>query len=81
MYLTSRCSPELWGPGVSGGSPGTLSGSSLRAIDSSLLWGDEGVFPSLSGQSGLVLLGKELVWTPDGELGPWICNSPEDWPV
>ena len=29
-----------------------------------------------AGQSGLVLQGEDLVWTPGGELGLWICNPP-----
>ena len=52
-----------------------------QAIDTSLLRGDEGLPPSSSGQSGLVLQGEELVWTPGGELGLWVCDPPEDWPV
>ena len=55
--------------------------SSLGAVNTSLLWGDEGVAPSTSGQAGLVLQGEELVWTPGGELGLWVCNPPEDWLV
>ena len=54
---------------------------SMGAIDTSLLRGDEGVPPSLSGQLGLVLQGEELVWTPGAELGLWICDPPEDWSV
>ena len=75
---TSRRSAELWGPGKPGRSPGSSPCSRLGTIDTSLLRGDEGVPPSLSGQSGLVLQGGELVKTPGAELGLWICNPPED---
>ena len=78
---TSRCLGELRGPGESGGSSGSSPHSGLGAIDTSLLRGDEGVPPSSSGRSGLVLQGKELVRTPGAELGLWICNPPEDWSV
>ena len=53
----------------------------LGAINTSLLRGDEGVSPSSSGRSGLVLQGEELVCTPGAEFGLWICNPPEDWLV
>ena len=56
-----RCSGELQGPGEPGRSSGSLLSSGLGTIDISLLRGDEGVPPSLSGQSGLVLQGEELV--------------------
>ena len=52
---TSRRLGELWSPG---GSPPHLRAG---AIDTALLRGDEGVPPSTSGQSGLVLQGEELV--------------------
>ena len=78
---TSRCSGELWGPGEPGESSGSSPCSRLGTIDTSLLRGDEGVPPSSSGQSGLVLQGEELVRTPGAELGLWICNPPEDWSV
>ena len=46
---TSRFLGELWGPGEPGGSSGSFPHSGLGAIDTSLLRGDEGVPPSLSG--------------------------------
>ena len=46
---SSRCSGELWGPGESGGSPGSSPRSRLGAIDTSLLRGGEGVPSSSSG--------------------------------
>ena len=75
---SSRCSGELWGPGEPGGSSGSSPHSRLGAINTSLLKGDEGDPPSLSGRSGLVLQGEELVWMPGAELGLWICDPPED---
>ena len=78
---SSRCSGELQGPGEPGGSSGSSPHSGLGAIDTSLLRGDKGVSPSLSGQSGLVLRGEELIRPPGAELGLWICNPPEDWSV
>ena len=78
---SSRRSGELWGPGEPGGSSGSSPCSRLGAMSTSLLRGDEGVPPSSSGQSGLVLQGEELVWMPGAELGLWICNPPEDWSV
>ena len=76
---SSRHSGELWGPGESAGSPESLPHSRVGAINTSLLRGDEGVPPSLFGQSGLVLQGEELVRPPGAELGLWICNPLEDW--
>src|ERR1700743_200948 len=78
---SSRFSVELWGPGEPGRSSGSPPSSGLGAINTTLLRGDEGVPPSLSGQSGLVLQGEELVRTPSAELGPWICDPPENWSV
>ena len=78
---SSRCLGELWGPGEPGGSSGSSPHSGLGAIDTALLRGDEGVPPSSSGRLGLVLQGEELVRLPGAELGPWICNPPEDWSV
>ena len=75
---TSRCSRELQGPGEPGRSSGSSPRSGLGKIDTSLLRGDEGVPPSLSGRSRLVLQGEELIRTPGAELGLWICNPPED---
>ena len=75
---SSRCSGDLWGPGEPGRSSGSPPSSRLGVIDTSLLRGDEGVPSSSSERSGLVLQGEELVWTPGGELGLWICNPPED---
>ena len=74
-----RCSGELWGPGESGGSPGSSPHSGVGAIDSALLREDEGVPSSSSGRLGLVLWGEELVRPPGSELGLWICDPPEDW--
>ena len=78
---SSRHSGELQGPGEPGGSSGSSPCSRLGAMNTSLLRGDEGVPPSSSGQSGLVLQGEELVRTPGAELGLWIYNPPEDWSV
>ena len=78
---SSRHAGELWGPGEPGGPSGSSPRSGLGTIDTSLLWGDKGVSPSSSGQSGLVLQGEELVRTPGAELGLWICDPPEDWSV
>ena len=61
-----------------GRASGSPPSSRLGTIDTSLLRGDEGVPPSSSGKSGLVLQGEELVWTPGAEFGLWICNPPED---
>ena len=49
---TSRRSGELQSPGEPGGSLGSSPHFGLGAIDTSLLRGDEGVPPSLSGQCG-----------------------------
>ena len=73
---SSRCPSKLWAPGEPGRSPGSSPSSRLGAIDTSLLRGDEGVPPSSSGQSGLVLQGDELVRMPGAELGLWICDPP-----
>ena len=78
---TPRCPAELQGPGEPGKSSGSSPCSRLGAINTSLLRGDEGVPPSLSGRLGLVLQGEELVRPPGAELGLWICNPPEDWSV
>ena len=78
---SSRHSGELWGPGEPGRSSGSSSRSRLGAINTSLLWGDEGVPSSSSGRLGLVLWGEELVRLPGAELGLWICDPPEDWSV
>ena len=78
---SSRRSGELWDPGEPTRSPESLPRSGLGAIDTSLLSGDEGVPPSLSGRLGLVLQGEELVRTPGAELGLWICDPPEDWSI
>ena len=66
---TSRRPRELRGPGSSGESGGFELCSSLGTVDTSLLRGDEGVPPSLSGRLGLVLQGEELVRPPGAELG------------
>ena len=65
---SSRCSSELWGPGEPGRSSVSPPSSGLGAINSPLPWGAEGLPLSDSSQSGLVLQGEELVWTPGGEL-------------
>ena len=75
---SSRRPRELQGPGEPGRSSGSPPCSGLGTINASLLRGDEGVPSGLSGQSGLVLQGEELVWTPSAELGLWICDPPED---
>ena len=72
---TSRRPRELRGPGEPGGAGGCEPHSSPRAIDTSLLRGDEGV----SSRVGLVLQGEELVRLPGSELGLWICDPPNDW--
>ena len=46
---SSRCSGELWGSGEPGRTPGSPPSSRLRAINTSLFRGDEGVPSSLSG--------------------------------
>ena len=69
---------ELWGSGEPGRHSSSPPSSSLEAINTSLLRGDEGVPPSSSGRSGLVFQGEELVWMPGGQYGLWICNPPED---
>ena len=78
---TSRCPRELWGPGGPGESGGSEPCSTLGTIDTSLLRGDEGVPSSSSGRLGLILQGEELVRPPGAELGLWICDPPEDWPL
>ena len=77
----SRCLGELWSPGEPGGSSGSSSHSGSGAIDTALLRGDEGVPPIQSGRLGLVLQGEKLVWLPGAELGIWVCNPLEDWPL
>ena len=78
---SSRHPRELQGPREPGGPSGSPPSFGLGAINTSLLRGDEGVPPSLTGQFGLVLQGEELVWMPGAELGLWICNPPEDQAV
>ena len=78
---TSRCLGELRSPGEPGGSSGSLPHSGAGAINTALLRGDEGVPPILSGRLGLVLRGEELIWPPGAELGIWVCNPLEDWPL
>ena len=68
---TSRHLGELRSPG--GSSPCAGAG----AIDTALLWGDEGVPPISSGRLGLVLRGEELIWPPGAELGVWVCDPLE----
>ena len=76
---TSRCLGELWSPGEPGGSSGSSPHSGSGAIDTALLWGDEGVPPISSGRLGLVLGGEELIRPPGAELGIWVCDPLEDW--
>ena len=78
---TSRRPRELWGPGEPGGSSGSLPHPGSGAIDTALLRGDEGVSPIQSGRLGLVLRGEELVRPPGSELGIWVCDPLEDWPL
>ena len=72
---TSRRSGELQSQG---GSQSDVGGGT---INPSLLRGDEGVPPISSGRLGLVLRGEELVRPPGAELGVWVCNPLEDWPL
>ena len=76
---TSRHLGELWSPGEPGGSSRSLPHSRAGAIDTALLWGNEGVPPISSGRLGLVLRGEELIRPPGAELGIWVCNPLEDW--
>ena len=76
---TSRRLGELWSPGEPGGSSGSSTHFGAGAIDTALLWGDEGVPPVSSGRLGLVLRGQELIRPPGAELGVWVCNPLEDW--
>src|ERR1700743_1558376 len=78
---TSRRPRELWGPGEPGGSSGSSPHSRSGAIATALLRGEEGVPPIQSGRLGLVLRGEELVRPPGSELGVWVCDPPEDWPL
>ena len=72
---TSRRSGELRSPRRSQSDVGG------GAIDTALLRGDEGVPPIQSGRLGLVLRGEELVRLPGSELGIWVCDPLEDWPL
>ena len=78
---TSRRLGELWSPREPGGSSGSSPHSGSGAIDTALLRGDEGVPSIQSGRLGLVLRGEELVWPPGSELGIWVCDPLEDWPL
>ena len=78
---SSRCPRELRGSGEPGGSSESLPHSGTGAINTALLRGDEGVPPISSGRLGLVLRGEELVRPPGAELGIWVCDPLEDWPV
>ena len=77
---SSRRLGELRSPGEPGGS-GSSSHPGGGAIDTALLRGDEGVPPVQSGRLGLVLRGEELVRPPGSELGIWVCDPLEDWPL
>ena len=78
---TSRRLGELWSPGEPGGSSGSSTHVGAGTIDTALLRGDEGVPPVQSGRLGLVLRGEELVRPPGAELGIWVCDPLEDWPL
>ena len=78
---SSRRLGELRSPGEPGGPAGSSPHSGSRAIDTALLRGDEGVPPIQPGRLGLVLRGEELVRLPGSELGIWICDPLEDWPL
>ena len=78
---SSRRPRELWGSGEPGGSSGSLPHSRSGAINTALLRGDQGVPPIQSGRLGLVLWGEELVRLPGSELGVWVCDPLEDWPL
>ena len=78
---SSRRLGELWGPGEPGESSGSSPHSGSGAINTALLRGDEGVPPIQSGRLGLVLRGEELVRLPGSELGIWVCDPLEDWPL
>src|SRR6202000_2708310 len=78
---STRRPRELRGPGEPGGSSGSSPHSGSGAIDTALLRGDEGVPPIQSGRLGLVLRGEELVRPPGSELGVWVCDPLEDWPL
>ena len=78
---TSTHSGELWSPGEFEGSSGSSTHVGAGAIDTALLRGDEGVPPISSGRLGLVLRGEELIWPPGAELGVWVCDPLEDWPL
>ena len=78
---TSRCLGELRSPGEPGGSSGPSTHVGAGTIDTALLQGDEGVPPISSGRLGLVLRGEELVRPPGAELGVWVCDPLENWPL
>ena len=78
---TSRHLGELQSPGEPGGSSRSSPLSGAGAIDTALLRGDEGVPPISSGRLGLVLRGEELIQLPGAELGIWVCDPLEDWPL
>ena len=78
---SSRHPRELQGPGESRGSSESLPHSGVATIDTALLREDEGVPPIQSGRLGLVLQGEELVRPPGAELGIWVCDPLEDWPL
>ena len=78
---SSRRLGELRSPGEPVRSSGSSPHSGSGAIDTALLRGDEGVPPIQSGRLGLVLKGQELVQPPGSELGIWVCDPLEDWPL
>ena len=78
---SSRRLGELQSLGEPGGSSGSSPHPGTGIIDTALLRGDEGVPPVQSGRLGLVLRGEELVWPPGAELGIWVCDPLEDWPL
>ena len=77
-YIQRDISRRLGELQSSGGSSPSIGAG---AINTALLWGDEGVPPISSGRLGLVLRGEELVRPPGAELGIWVCDPLEDWPL
>ena len=78
---SSRHLGELRSPGEPGGSSESSPHSGAPTINPALLRGDEGVPPIQSGRLGLVLRGEELVRPPGAELGIWVFDPLEDWPL
>ena len=78
---SSRRLGELRSSGEPRGSSGSSPHSGSGAIDTALLRGDEGVPSIQSGRLGLVLRREKLVRPPGSELGIWVCDPLEDWPL